>query len=249
VARSSRAGERAVGATFAAAGLVLANSQGIEQRCRALGAKRTRVLHLGTDLPTDAEAELRADRRRRATAPVIATVANLVERKRHADVLRALWLLRDAHPSLRWSVVGDGPEREPLERLALELGLAGRVDFRGALSHEAAVAAAHSADVFVLPSVDEAFGVAYIEAMAGGVPAIGCRGEPGPEELAGRGAGMTLVPPADPQALADALSALLLDRTRRERLGEDAARIVADEFTWEHCGRETVAAYEDALAS
>jgi teichuronic acid biosynthesis glycosyltransferase TuaC len=249
VATSSRAGERAVKDTLSAARLVLANSQGIERRCRALGATRTRVVHLGTDLPTQVETEERAERGPRTTAPLIATVANLVERKRHADVLRAMWHLRDTHPGLRWLVVGDGPEREPLERLALELGVAERVEFRGALPHEAAVAAARSADVFVLPSVDEAFGVAYIEAMAGAVPAIGCRGEPGPEELARLGAGMTLVPPRDPQALADALSALLADGSLRQRLGEDAARIVADGFSWQRCGRETVAAYEHALAT
>ena len=49
--------------------------------------------------------------------------------------------------------------------------------------------------LFVMPSTDEAFGVAYIEAMAGGLPAIGCRGEPGPEEIAAAGDGLVLVPP------------------------------------------------------
>ena len=46
------------------------------------------------------------------------TVAHLVERKRHADVLRALWTLRERHPSLRYRIVGDGPERPRLEALA-----------------------------------------------------------------------------------------------------------------------------------
>ena len=52
-----------------------------------------------------------------------------------------------------------------------------------------------------LPSVDEAFGVAYVEALACGVPAIGCAGEGGPEEIAALGEGMLLVPPRDPDAL------------------------------------------------
>ncbi len=39
------------------------------------------------------------------------TVGNLIARKRHGDVMRALWLLRDEHPELRWVIVGDGPER------------------------------------------------------------------------------------------------------------------------------------------
>jgi glycosyltransferase involved in cell wall biosynthesis len=175
------------------------------------------------------------------------TVGNLIARKRHADVLRALWLLRDEHPELRWVVVGDGPERPALERLAADLGLDGRIDFRGALPPDAALAAAREGGVFVLPSVDEAFGVAYIEAMAGGIPAIGARGEPGPEEIAACGGGMRLVEPGDPEGLAGELRALLDEPMWRRELGAAARANVAQSFTWEACGRATVAAYEDAL--
>jgi teichuronic acid biosynthesis glycosyltransferase TuaC len=249
VARESTSGERAVKTALATARLVLANSQGIEGRCKALGARRTRVVHLGTDLPVSAEhGESPQHRQGPPVAPRIATVANLVDRKRHADVLRAMWLLREAEPRLRWLVVGDGPQQRPLEHLARELGLADRVEFRGALPHDAAVGAARSADVFVLPSLDEAFGVAYIEAMAGAVPAIGCRGEPGPEELARLGGGIVLVPPADPDALAAELLVLLRDQERRGRLGARAFQTVAEHFTWQRCGSDTLAAYGDALS-
>jgi glycosyltransferase involved in cell wall biosynthesis len=239
VAHESAAGRRAIVTAFASARLVLANSTAIEQRCRALGASRTRLIHLGTDLPTRA---IPAAGPRR-----IVTVANLVARKRHADVLRALHRMRDVEPDLRWVVVGDGPERAPLERLAGELELTERVDFMGALPHDQATAAARSAVLFVLPSIDEAFGVAYIEAMAGGVPAIGCRGEAGPEEIGRSGGGIRLVPPCDSDALAGELRTLLADERARLRLGEEARATVAEHFTWERCGRETVAAYEEAL--
>jgi glycosyltransferase involved in cell wall biosynthesis len=174
-------------------------------------------------------------------------VSNLVARKRHADVLRALWLLREPYPHLRWVVVGDGPERSALEQMAGELGLRGRVEFRGALAPDVAIDTAREGSVFVLPSVDEAFGVAYVEAMAGAVPAIGCRGEPGPEEIAAAGGGMRLVPPADPEALAAELRALLDDPAWRAELGAQARATVAAAFTWEGCGAATVAAYEEAL--
>ena len=179
-------------------------------------------------------------------APLV-TVAHLVARKRHADVLRALWLLRDAHPRVRWVVVGDGPERPRLEALARELGLAERVAFRGALPHAEAVAAARDAAAFVLPSVDEAFGVAYVEAMAGGIPAVGCRGEGGPEEIAAAGGGIRLVPPGDPERLAEELRGLIEDAGWRRELGKAARATVLAHFTWAGCGRETVAAYEAAL--
>ena len=117
------------------------------------------------------------------------TVAHLAARKRHADVISALAVLRVRHPALRYVIVGDGPERERLESLAGSLGVADRVEFRGQLPNDGATAEATAGSLFVMPSVDEAFGVAYIEAMAGGVPAIGCRGEDGPEEIAAAGGG------------------------------------------------------------
>jgi glycosyltransferase involved in cell wall biosynthesis len=240
VAEGSAAGRRAVEGALGSARLVLANSAAIERRCRALGATATRVVHLGTDIPAAREP-------RESRDPRLVTVGHLVARKRHADVLRALWLLRESHPDLRWMVVGEGPEREPLERLARELGLADRVELRGQLAPEQALAAAWAASVFVLPSIEEAFGVAYIEAMAGGVPAIGCIGEAGPEEIAAAGNGMRLVPPGDPEALAAELRGLLDEPRWRRELGVAARATVQESFTWEACGRATVAAYEEAL--
>lgn len=235
-----RSGSRAVRRALGEARLVLANSAGIERRCRALGAKRTSVLHLGTDLPAVASTP--------PADPLLVTVGNLVARKRHADVLEALPRLSERHPRLRWDVVGDGPERAALERRTRELGLSDRVAFRGALAPVQALAAARAGTLFVLPSVDEAFGVAYIEAMAAGVPAIGCRGEDGPEEIAAAGDGLRLVAPQQPAGLAAELDALLSDAAARERLGRAARATVADCFTWERCGRATVAAYAEALA-
>jgi teichuronic acid biosynthesis glycosyltransferase TuaC len=238
VAQRSTTGARAVRGALGHARLVLANSAGMARRAKALGAERTRVVHLGSDLPADATP---------AGARRIVTVASLIARKRHADVLRALWLLRESHPAVEWVVVGHGPERGALEALARELGLGERVRFTGPLPHADAVAQARRG-IFVLPSVDEAFGVAYVEAMAGGVPAIGCRGEDGPEEIAASGDGIRLVPPADPEALAAELDALLRRDDWRHELGAAARATVARSFTWEGCGRATVEAYEQALA-
>ncbi len=238
VATGSPAGEAAVRAGLGHARLVLANSAGIAERCRALGAGDVRVVHLGTDLPPTPP-----DRR----PDTLITVAHLVARKRHADVLRALWLLRDRHPELAYDVVGDGPERPALERLVAELGLTARVRFHGELAPEDAREAAQAAGVFVMPSIDEAFGVAYVEAMAGGVPAIGCRGEPGPDEIAALGEGLRRVPPADPEAIAAELEAIIGEPAWRRELGSAARATVEANFTWERCGEATVAAYEAAL--
>jgi glycosyltransferase involved in cell wall biosynthesis len=88
--------------------------------------------------------------------------------------------------------------------------------------------------------------VAYVEALACGLPAIGCRGEGGPEEIAAAGPGMVLVPPGDVEALARAIGDVLEPESLRE-LAAAARRTAAERFSWEACGRATVAAYEDAL--
>jgi glycosyltransferase involved in cell wall biosynthesis len=236
-----RSGEQAVHRSFAAARLVLANSEGVAELAREHGAAETLVVHLGTDLPAAARPT------RRGGPPVLVTVAHLVARKRHADVLRALAVLTPRHPTLRYEIVGDGPERGTLEALAERLGVSERVDFRGQLAPDDAVAAARQCTLFVMPSTEEAFGVAYVEAMAGGVPAIGCRGEPGPEEIAAAGDGLVLVPPGDIERLTQRIDELLSDSHRLHEARQRARATVASNFTWERCGAQTVAAYERAL--
>jgi glycosyltransferase involved in cell wall biosynthesis len=234
LARQGAAGEAAVRRSFAHARIVLANSRGIGERCRALGARAVSVVHLGADPVPPRPVE---------DPPRLVALGHLVARKRHADVLRALPSL----PTAVFDVVGDGPERPALERLAAELGVAGRVRFRGALPPAQARAALPGATALVLPSEDEAFGVAYVEAMAAGVPAVGLQGEDGPEDIAAAGEGLLRVPPRDPAALAAALRPLLKDPARRAALGEAARETAARAFSWEACGRATVAAYEAAL--
>jgi len=238
-APGSAAGAEAVRAALGCARLVLANSAGIERRCRVLGAPATRVVRLGSDLPV-ARAEPYPD-------PTVVTTGHVIARKRHADVLRAIALLGDRHRDLRYLVIGDGPELESLRRLAAELGMNDRVDFAGQLAHEQALRRTRRASLMAMPSTDEAFGVAYVEAMAGWLPAIGARGEPGPEEIAGAGGGLELVAPGDVAALADAIGALVSDERALRAAGERARETVEQAFSWDGCGGATLAAYAQAL--
>ena len=236
-----KAGAETVARALGAAQLVLANSQGIADLSRAHGAGETRVVHLGADVPEATRPP------RRDGAPRLVTVGHLVARKRHADVLRALAVLGRRHPTLRYAIVGDGPQRIALEGLATRLDIAERVEFHGQLAPGQAIEQARRCTLFVMPSTEEAFGVAYIEAMAGGLPAIGCRGEPGPEEIAAAGDGLVLVPPGDIERLTQRIDELLSDPHRLREVGQRARATVASHFTWERCGRQTLAAYEHVL--
>jgi teichuronic acid biosynthesis glycosyltransferase TuaC len=234
-------GAEAVARTLSAARLVLANSQGIAELSRTHGAEETRVVHLGAEVP----AAMRSQRRE--GPPTLVTVGHLIARKRNADVLRALAVLGPRHPTLRYAIIGEGPERISLEGLAVRLGVAERVEFHGQLAPTEAIERARRCTLFVMPSTEEAFGVAYVEAMAGGVPAIGCRGEPGPEEIAAAGDGLVLVPPGDIERLTQRIDELLSDPHRLREAGQRARATVAAHFTWERCGRQTLSAYEHAL--
>ena len=164
-------------------------------------------------------------------------------RKRHADVITALTQL----PGVGYLIIGDGPERQPLARLARELSVADRVDFAGQLDPATTLERLGEAWLFVMPSTEEAFGVAYVEALAAGVPALGAAGEPGPAEIAAAGAGVVLVGAGDAAVLATTIRDLLADAPRLAALGDGGRLTAAEHFTWEICGTATLAAYTDVL--
>jgi teichuronic acid biosynthesis glycosyltransferase TuaC len=247
-ARRGNAGTRAVSRALRAATLVLANSNGIAQLARRYGGRRVRVVHLGADMPTPTTSPP-AFEHASASGPALVTVGHLVPRKRHADVVRALACLRERHPALRYVIIGDGPERGALEALASSLGVAARVELQGQLDPDEALARAQRCTLFVMPSTEEAFGVAYIEAMAAGLPAIGARGEAGPEEIAAAGGGLELADAGDAEGLARRIDALLSNPERLGALGESARATVTAHFTWERCAEQTLAAYEQALSA
>ena len=236
----SGAARRATQTALVQADVVLANSSWAVRRCEQLAGRalNTRVVHFGADFPASAP--------QRYARPTIVTVAHLHARKRHALVLHALAaLVPEARPD--YVVIGGGPGRGPLEELTARLGLNERVRFLGQLDNRDAIAEAWRCHLYVMPSVEEPFGVAYVEAMAGGLPAIGSRGEGGPEDIAAAGGGMVLVPPDDHRPLARELSRLLADLAQLEALGQNARRNVERHFTWRACGEATVAAYELAI--
>jgi teichuronic acid biosynthesis glycosyltransferase TuaC len=257
-------GRDAVTRALTAADVVLANSHGIADLADAHGARETAVVHLGADAPQGAgslsseragSGQVGSERAGSGRArpyesepPTLITVGHLVARKRHADVLRALKVLTPKYPTLRYVIVGDGPERPALEALARRLGVTERVELCGQLEPAAALARMRSCTLFAMPSTEEAFGVAYIEAMAAGLPAIGCRGEPGPEEIAAAGDGFVLVPPGDVERLSQRIEELLADRERLREASRRARATVAANFTWERCGEQTVAIYERVRA-
>lgn len=132
------------------------------------------------------------------------------------------------------TVVGDGPERERLERLAQEHGLADRVRFAGWLKQEEIAAELRAAQAFVFPSLREFGGGVVLEAMAAGLPSV-IVDYGGPAELVTAESGI-LLPMVRREELIPKLRAAMADLAgdpaRCRRLGRAAARRVRDEFVW-----------------
>jgi glycosyltransferase involved in cell wall biosynthesis len=234
-ARSKR-GREVVVRVLRAAAAVIANSavtrRGIEELTGPLPVLE--VIHPGADVP-ETVAERESD-------PTLVTVAHLEPHKNQAAVIRAVAALKDRHPTLRYELIGKGPDRASLEQLAERLGVGDRVSFAGPMEHAAALARMARGWLHVMPSVHDAFGVAHVEAMAAGVPSIGGAGT-GAEDIAAAGDGMVRVPAGDDGTLARAIDRLVSDRRERDRLGAAARRTVAGHFTWERNGERTAAVY------
>ncbi|MGH9480325.1 MAG: glycosyltransferase family 4 protein [Terriglobales bacterium] len=159
---------------------------------------------------------------RPASRPVVLCVAHLYPRKDVATLLRAIATV-DADCELR--VVGIGPELDRLRRLAARLGLGSRVRFCGHVARAALAAEYRAADIFCLPSRQEAFGIVLLEAMAAGLPIVAARAAAIPELVHDQHNGR-LYPPGDERALAALLNSLLASPQVRLRLAENGRRAV-----------------------
>lgn len=106
---------------------------------------------------------------------VLLTVSRLSRAERykgHDRVIESLPLLLSRHPGLRYLIAGDGDDRPRLEALALEHGVASSVEFLGHVPDDVLPALYRGADVFVMPSTGEGFGIVFLQALASGLPVI-----------------------------------------------------------------------------
>jgi len=148
-------------------------------------------------------------------------------------VLRAMPEILRRCPKAQYGIVGDGNDRAALEQLAAKLGIAGRVEFRGELSREALCRAYQEADVFVLPSQTEGFGVVFLEAMYSGLPVVAARAGGAPNVIEDGVTGI-LVAPGEEKQLVSAVSGLLLVPEERLKLGAAGRKLVEDKYLFAH---------------
>ena len=169
---------------------------------------------------------------------IFLTVSRLVSRKGHVAVLSVLAHLKQSEdfPVFEYHIVGSGPMEETLKEMVSQLNLS-EVVFFGTLSDEELEQQYASADLFVMPVIDdpvdkEGFGTVFLEAARFGVPSISTRIS-GIEEAILDGKTGILIPPRDQLALQKAILELVLSPEERMRLGNNARARVFQEFTAE----------------
>lgn len=215
---------RVEGALVRAAALFVAAFTATSDRVRS-GFPRA-IARLMTVIPNPV-AFPKLNRRRRTSRPhVLLSVGGLREEKDHSLLIDAFANLWERFPDWTLRIVGDGPRRTELERQARNAGIDARVTFTGALSDVAPEYAA--ADVFVIPSLYESFGLATAEALAAQIPAVGFADCPGTNEIIEDGVNGTLVSGSDRAgALAEGLARLMGDARLRAQLGQAGPASVA----------------------
>jgi phosphatidylinositol alpha-1,6-mannosyltransferase len=171
--------------------------------------------------------------------PVVVCVSRLVPRKGQDALIRALPLVRQRVPDAVLLVVGGGPDRPRLERLAREAGVEGDVVFTGSVPWEELPAQYAAGDVYAMPcrtrrrGLDvEGLGIVYLEASATGLPVVAGDSGGAPDAVREGETGY-VVNGRDTAMIADRLSTLLLDRELASRMGQAGRAWVEQEWRWE----------------
>lgn len=172
---------------------------------------------------------------------VIVTIAQFSWVKGLNYLLDAAKMVIKERPNTIFFIIGDGPERVPLEKQAADLGLSDNCIFTGMrVDTEVFLSAA---DIYVLPSVwEEAFSFSLLEAMASGCPVVSTRTGAIPESVQDGVTGI-LVPPRDAKATTDAILKLLNDEPLRLEMGLAARKRVEDHFSLDHWINQTIDLY------
>jgi L-malate glycosyltransferase len=178
------------------------------------------------------------------TQIIIGTAARLSEAKGLRYLILAVAQLIDRHPEIRLIIAGEGELETELRQLVLDLKVSQHVVFAGY------VADLHNLlslmQIFVLPSIQEPFGLVCAEAMSLGKPIIGTNVGGIPEQVV-HGVNGFIVPPGDPKALADSIDRLLADPALLAAYGQKGYERYQEKFALAGMLRDTVDIYEKVL--
>lgn len=179
--------------------------------------------------------------------PTILFVGRLVPRKGVKYLLFAVSELAKEFPEIKLIIIGSGGLRRGLVNMCHDLNIMRHVHFTEFLPEEQLPEAYQIADIFVLPSLYEGFGIPIVEAMASGTPVIATNVGGIPEILANSGAGI-VIPPGDARALTKALRLLAENPSVRRKMGERGLRIAREKYDWKKRIGDVIQLYKEVIS-
>jgi glycosyltransferase involved in cell wall biosynthesis len=170
-------------------------------------------------------------------------VGRLSEHKRVDLLLKAVKMARGGRPDIRCAIIGDGPERENLGKLAKELKIEENVDFMGFLEREEEVIAGmKSSKIFVLPSTREGFGLSVLEANACGLPAVVVKARKNAAASLVKDGINGAICDLSARSMASKIEALLIDESYKKM--SDSSIEFARAYDWGEIAKRTENVYE-----
>ncbi len=206
-----------------------------------LDSRKIVVIHGGVDLM---KSQLR--KKKQSDIITILSVGPLIPLKGHRYTIDAMKEAVKAFPNCRLVIVGEGEEKEELMRQVAGNGLQNFVSILNILPHEQLLKLMSICDIFVLPSWAEGLGIVYLEAMAFGLPVIGCKGQ-GIEDIVSHGETGFLVEPKNSRQLTSLLLELLRDEGVRRKIGEAGQEVVLKNYRWGNNAAKHVQLYESLI--
>jgi glycosyltransferase involved in cell wall biosynthesis len=201
----------------------------------SIDRSRLPVIHYGIQYgPSDAEPMP-------CSGPMVLFAGGNFQRKGLTILIDASVEVLRVEPAARFVIVGESPERSLMEKRCVEQGVRASFDFVGQVDYGTLYRYYVAARVFAMPSLLEAFGIPYLEAMHCGVPVVATE-MPGPDDYLRDRHNCLVAKPGDAHALADRIIQLLEDRTLAGSL-IDQGRRTAAAFTTDQMTAKTIAAY------
>jgi len=201
---------------------------------------KLRVVYNGVDID---KFRVRDDVKKEPNSLIVATNT----RDRNKGIIYLLQALTQMRGQVKLTIVDEKPpNNDYAPALVKEYGLEDMVTFTGRLTHGEVAKQYASAQIAVSPSVYEGFGLPAAEAMACGIPVVGTTAGALPEVIADNVTGI-LVPPKNPQALAQAIKTLIADAELRRKMGAAGVERVKQHFTWAKSAKATIDVYNEVI--
>jgi len=178
--------------------------------------------------------------------PCVLFVGSLIPRKGLPFLVKAAEKVIKDHKETKFLIAGEGPLKGQLQNAVDSARLSNNFKFLGALNDQMLAVAYNCANVFVLPSIQEGQGIVLLEAQASAVPVVAFNIGGVNEAVRDRETGF-LAAPGNTDDLAEAVSLLLSDKGMRERIGSNARKFVAENFTWDLCAQRMLGVYHELL--